>query len=99
MPYGKLDTPEKVSCPYCPTFCAFGCRLIIFFVFVFQKEKLSQLCSGDLRMSIKQIMPALFAPSLARQLSLKGQNKKKGLADTKVYEVIAGEWNGASEHF
>ena len=36
-------------------------------------------------------MTALFAPELAKQLSAKGQNKKKGLVDTHIFDVLLGK--------
>ena len=57
-----------------------------------QKEQLSRWCAVDLKSSIRQLLPAVFAPELARQLSLKGQNGKKGVANTNILEVVEGKY-------
>lgn len=57
-----------------------------------QKQQLSRWCTVDLKTSIRQLLPEVLDPELARQLSLKGQNRKKGVANTKVMELVEGRY-------
>lgn len=69
--------------------------LLVVLIFLSQKEQLSRWCSTDVGVSVRQVMPVVFGPELARQLSLKGHNGKKQLADTNILDVIAGELSSA----
>ena len=61
-------------------------------IFFISQEQLSRWCTIDLRNSIRQMLPAVFGPELAKKLSLKGQNKKTSVGDTFVFEVLSGKF-------
>ena len=37
------------------------------------------------------MLPAIISPELSRQLSVKGQNHKKALGNTHIFDVLAGK--------
>ena len=59
-------------------------------LFASQRSHLSRWCTTDVRTSVKEMMAALLSPELARRLSLRGQNHKKALWNTFVFEAVAG---------
>ena len=58
---------------------------------ILQRSYLSRWCTTDVRTSVKEMLPALFSPELARALSLKGHNQKKPLGNTHIFDIVAGK--------
>ena len=59
-------------------------------VFSFQKAELRRHLGGDLGVSVRQMLNAVFTPELARGLSLRDHNAKLQLAGTTLLDVMTG---------
>ena len=61
-------------------------------VFSFQRTEHRRHLGGDLGVSVRQTLKAVFTPELARSLSLRGHNAKLQLAGTTLLDLVMGKY-------